>query len=715
MKSTPAVISFVLAIIWLAALNLQAPPEASAQEPPPVLAFYYAWFDQNSWSSGQAADSPGEPYNSANRATIERHVSQALSAGLNAFVQSWYGPQEANNQTETNFRMLLDVAGAAGFKAAIDVETSGPFFGDASTLTRALQTLLATHVQHPAYLRYQGKPVIFFWRQQRFSTDEWANIRTQVDPNRDTLWIAEGTDIAYQAVFDGHHLYSIAWADSPAGQLAKWANRVRAYATENQVDRLWVATAMPGYDDTGLPRANSFAIPRLGGDYYRETWQGAVESQPDMIVVTSFNEWLEGTHIEPSVTFGNQYLEITRELVTALRGSPPPAPAPIQAAQETEPEGEGEATPPPDGPYIRIEGLTNVRRGPGTDFDTVGALPAGSTVAVIGQNEAGDWWQIGFEAGLDGKGWVSAEVVEFVGEAAAVPVVEAPTLDPTDQPTGAVFTIDIPAGGVNVRAGPGLDFELLGQLEAGSSVVVVGRNETNEWWQIEYQSGDNGLAWVASAVVDFRGDNDQVPVVIAPVEPGAPTPPPTATATPEPIIAGSIQATDAINVRAEPSLEGTIVGGLYLDERADVLAVSEDGEWWQIDFPDGPDGAGWVSVEFVRFQGDRLGVPIFGVGTVTPTPGPTDTPTATPISPTATPIGFPPTFAPTATSVYQATSAALLNERGTPDPAVTELPSEQRSSFQVSDIPWGIVAVVIALGIFWYQFSRRRRGRSGRL
>jgi SH3-like domain-containing protein len=290
-----------------------------------------------------------------------------------------------------------------------------------------------------------------------------------------------------------------------------------------------------------------------------------------------------------------------------------------------------------------------------------------------------------------------------------VPVVEAAGPDTAGQePVEEIVTVDIPPGGVNVRSGPGLDFELLGQLDEGISVVVIGKNETAGWWQIEYEAGENELAWVASAVVDLGGDSDLVPVVVAPVEPGAPTPPPTATPTPEPIIAGSIQASDAINVRAEPSLEGTIVGGLYLDESADVLAVSENAEWWQIDFPDGPDGAGWVSAEFVRFQGDRLGVPIFGIGTVTPTPGPTEAPTATRVPPTPTAIDFPPTFAPTATSVYKATSAALLNERGTPDPAVTELSSEQRSFFQISDIPWGIVAVVIAIGIFWYQFSRRR-------
>ena len=317
------------------------------------------------------------------------------------------------------------MAQTKGFKAAVDLEVTSPFLGSVSTVTNALATLLTTHVQHPAYLRYQGKPVIFFWRQQQFSVDQWVAIRNQIDPNRNTYWIAEGTELAYQSVFDGHHLYSIAWAASPADQLAKWGNKVRAYAAENKVSRLWVATAMPGYDDTRLPRANSFAVPRRNGDYYRETWQGALASQPAMIIITSFNEWPEGTHLEPSVTYGNLYLDITRELVTALHGAARrPRLLPRLRQQSPQPPPRNPPRPRPV-PYITAEEGANIRSGPDTTFDRIGQLAADSPIAVIGKTAAGDWWQINFPRGSEAKGWVNAEVVEFVGDAAAVPVVEA--------------------------------------------------------------------------------------------------------------------------------------------------------------------------------------------------------------------------------------------------------------------------------------------------
>ncbi|MCB0226603.1 MAG: hypothetical protein KDI02_23115, partial [Anaerolineae bacterium] len=167
---------YVLTVVLLSIFLLLRPatPPAVAQEPPLVLAFYYAWFDQNTWSSGQSVDLPAQPYNSTDPAVIERHVAQAQGAGIDALVQSWYGPQVENNQTETNFRTLLDIAAARGFKAAVDLEVTSPFLGSSGAVSQALGTLIATHAQHPAYLRYQGKPVIFFWRQQQYSVETWA-------------------------------------------------------------------------------------------------------------------------------------------------------------------------------------------------------------------------------------------------------------------------------------------------------------------------------------------------------------------------------------------------------------------------------------------------------------------------------------------------------------------------------------------------------------
>ncbi len=426
---------------------------ALAEDPPLVLAFYYAWYDQATWNPKALPDQPAGPYTSSDRATVERHVAQAQAAGIDALIQSWYGPQTANNQTETNFRALLDVAGARGFHAAVDFETDGPFFSDRAAVTDALRTLLATHAQHPAYLRYKGKPVVFFWREGRFGVDEWAAIRAQVDPAHKSLWIAEGVDIAYQSVFDGHHLYSVAWSPDVKQTLADWGFRVRRYAAQNGVERLWVATAMPGYDDTRTDRQDAFAVARRAGNYYRATWAAAVASRPDWIVVTSFNEWVEGTMIEPSVTYGDLYLNLTRELAQAFKGAPAAAATPtrLPASSAQPPLGAptgiltATATARPAGtsatPFVRADEAVRIRSGPGADTPRLKPLYPGETAPVVGKSADGTWWQVRLGGTSDGLGWVAAQYVTLVGDASQVPVVTPGTPAASAQPPFGTVTI----------------------------------------------------------------------------------------------------------------------------------------------------------------------------------------------------------------------------------------------------------------------------------
>lgn len=300
------------------------------QEEQLVLAFYYTWFDENTWTPSTVPDMPATPYVSRERATIERHVAQAQAAGIDAFVTSWYGPQEENNQTETNFRRLLDVAQVQGFYATVDFELTSPFYTSQTDVVAALRYLLDTHAQHPAFLRYGGKPVIFFWRQQSYDVATWSALRQQVDPAHTTIWIAEGVDLAYQDAFDGHHLYNITWnpPTDPAHTAAKFRRRIDEYNTTHGASRLWIATVMPGYDDTHIAgRAGTYIHPRHNGAYYRQTWEAAMASSPDMIVVNSFNEWREGTMIEPSVTYGDLYMNLTAELAAAFEaGAAAPTP-----------------------------------------------------------------------------------------------------------------------------------------------------------------------------------------------------------------------------------------------------------------------------------------------------------------------------------------------------------------------------------------------------
>ena len=62
---------------------------------------------------------------------------------------------------------------------------------------------------------------------------------------------------------------------------------------------------------------------RSGGSYYQATWDGAFQSSPDWaVVVSTYNEWLESTEIEPAVEYGDLYLDLTRQNADLWKAPP---------------------------------------------------------------------------------------------------------------------------------------------------------------------------------------------------------------------------------------------------------------------------------------------------------------------------------------------------------------------------------------------------------
>ena len=307
----------LLGLLALLAGVLPAGPAAAASSAP-VLAVYYAWYGMGSWDAGKMSDLPATPYNSGDRATIQRQVAQAKSAGIDAFEVDWYGPSDPDG-VDRNLQTLLSVSHDAGFQATAYVDIN--MIKSAADAAADL-AYLQRYYSDPAWFHFDGKPFIAFYGISKFDLATWQAIRAQVDPNHQAIWMGEGVDPSYLDVFDGMHPFSIAWASDPAGQLAKFAGWTRA-----RPGKLWMATVMPGNDDTRLRGANGFRVDRQNGAYYTGVWQGAIATHPDLVNITSWNEWFEGHQIEPSQSYGDLYLRLTRQMSDVYRASMGAAPA----------------------------------------------------------------------------------------------------------------------------------------------------------------------------------------------------------------------------------------------------------------------------------------------------------------------------------------------------------------------------------------------------
>jgi hypothetical protein len=310
-----------------------------------VLAFFHAGYGFNSWMP-QLCDLPLHLYDSSSSEAISRQIGQAQEAGINGFVQVWYGPELVQNPTETNLITLLDRAETTGFKVAVLVDMTGDFLKTATDVEAALVALRDRHSVRGVYLTVSGRPVVFFLGQdRRLTISQWEALRSKVDPDRRMIWIAEGDTTAFLGVFDGLYLFDLAQSTQIATLLYNTSSRVKMWNFGQATPAYWVATVIPGYDDSAVVVTPSDVLHRArsGGQYYRENWDAAMDSDPAWILVRSFNEWRYCTHIEPSIQYGTDYLERTAELIDRYRESllpPTPAPtatdaAPVVSATDT--------------------------------------------------------------------------------------------------------------------------------------------------------------------------------------------------------------------------------------------------------------------------------------------------------------------------------------------------------------------------------------------
>jgi len=196
-----------------------------------------------------------------------------------------------------------------------------------NNIVSALRYVIANYSNDPHFFHWHGKPVLFFWDPlgNGRTVYMWASIRSQVDPNNAMIWSAEGVDTSLLSVFDGLHLFSAAYWGIQNGDITAvdqgFRAKIDAYNSAHSTQKIWAAGVLPGYDDTRIPgRKGTYVVARNNGATYSESWTGALASKPDWVTITSFNEWFEGSMIEPSVSYGNLYLNMTQQFTKQFQG-----------------------------------------------------------------------------------------------------------------------------------------------------------------------------------------------------------------------------------------------------------------------------------------------------------------------------------------------------------------------------------------------------------
>ncbi len=253
---------------------------------------------------------------------------------------------------------------------------------------------------------------------------------------------------------------------------------------------------------------------------------------------------------------------------------------------------------------ITIPEIMNVRSGPGLTYDIVTTVPAGTQGTIVGTDPNDDWYQVEI-AGVTGRVWIYQDLTTLVGsltgvkQYTALEITQLTTGTPSGDGT-APLAITIPEL-MNVRTGPGLTYNIVTTVPAGTQGYIYGIDPDNDWFHIELEGFDTRV-WVYRDLTTVVGSLASVKLYtlqeIAQLlgTPGADGSVPLAITVPI-----------TMNVRTGPGLLYDIVGIVPEGTQGRIFGIDPDNDWFQIEL-EGLDTLVWVYQDLTTVIGSLAGV-----------------------------------------------------------------------------------------------------------
>ena len=270
------------------------------------------------------------PYDSSDPALLEYQVLLMKLSGIDGVIVDWYGSENfwdyglLNDSTQALFEYITK-AGLV-FSICYEDQTIRHMIDNkhiALTDARANAQKEMLYMQDnwfrdDAYLRASERPVLFIFGPQYFkSASDWETLFSVL--NAKPVFITE--DNTLPPVTASSYPWPPMWA-SKDGVLSEKAlnDYLTSFYKKAANWDFWVASAFPGFKDiykeAGVGDGYGFLDAR-NGETFKSTMQMALENNPDAIQLVTWNDYGEGTNIEPTEEYGYLYLGLIQEIVRA--------------------------------------------------------------------------------------------------------------------------------------------------------------------------------------------------------------------------------------------------------------------------------------------------------------------------------------------------------------------------------------------------------------
>jgi hypothetical protein len=255
------------------------------------------------------------PYDSGDPHVLEYHLLLMKLAGVDGVIVDWYGTQEFRDYgiLHRNTQRLIDQAARLGVTFAICYEDrTVQAFVEAGRVkpedrvahAREEIEWLATHwFPLNNYVRLDGRPILLSFGQAGLTDEEWSACLSELK-----------SPVAY---FSEHRRRTAACG---AFDWPKPKEGLEAVDRFCRSSRKWpqsIPVAFPRfvdiYAEAGV-HASWGRIEDNRGATFRRSMQTALTTQACLIQIATWNDWGEGTVIEPSCEFGYRDLEFLQEM-----------------------------------------------------------------------------------------------------------------------------------------------------------------------------------------------------------------------------------------------------------------------------------------------------------------------------------------------------------------------------------------------------------------
>lgn len=303
MRTLHSIVGLLALALALGAVSAPAPRAEAANRAAPsdVHLFYYPWYGPDRhWSQGghTPPDDIGADfypalgaYDSADPAVLDTHMAWVRRSGAGVIVTSWWGQ---GSYEDSRVPGILAAAARHGVKVAWHLE---PYSGRTAESTVAdIDYLIARYGASPAFYRdpaHGNRSAFYVFESLRIA--DWSALERV---RHKAIVLAQTTDTGKVAHFGGMYTY-----DGIAGATAPGWKHASDYCAANGL--VWAPSVAPGYvDDRAVPGNTTPTVDRANGAMYDQQWRNALDPAtggvPTWVSVTSFNEWHEGSIIEPA-------------------------------------------------------------------------------------------------------------------------------------------------------------------------------------------------------------------------------------------------------------------------------------------------------------------------------------------------------------------------------------------------------------------------------